>query len=746
YAEGTTSWMKAGELANLAAGKETDWLDQVTRTGKIQNYQIAVSGAGENVNYYLSASYDKNKSIVVGDDFNRISLLGKVDTKITSWLEIGIDGSFSRRDYSGVAANIGEAQMESPYGVEYRDSLGHLEKYPYTQSSINPLWGVNDGTRDNSDIRRNFRLNSYAVVKIPWIEGLSYRLNYLNNLDKVEQGNFYHEGYFVKEGAGLDRYTQSTIQGFLTNANGNLYNTTTTSYVIDNILNYKHSFSKHNVEVTLVATRDYSKYTAMNMTGSDFASNGNTSLGMWGLHKATVQKFDLNGTKTTNIGYLGRLTYSFNDKYFLTGSFRRDGASVFGANKKWGNFAAAGAAWKISNEEFLKGFDPLSSLKLKLSWGQNGSQGISPYGTLSTVSNGASGAIDYEFSSAQGTIVYGLNQTTLGNADLAWEKTETWNTGFESSWLKDRLFVDMDLYLSKTRDQHFTRNIPVMTGFKTIQTAMGQVNNSGIELDIKSVNVQNKDWTWNTGITFWKNNNKLVKLYGQDLNGDGKEDDDISNGLFVGKSLGAIYGYEQDGIVQTTDADYIALTGAAPGAPKYKDIDGVAGITSADRKILGYTKENFRMGMSNEISYKNFDLYVMVAGVFGGNNHYLKSNTSAFMTSGTGRFNDNTISKPYWTPENPSNKYPSAYFSGDSRYQALQSRGFVRVQDVTLTYTLQKNWIQKAHINNMKIFISAKNLATFTNWVGGDPEVGTTVRENTLPVPSTYTIGANLSF
>ncbi|NEW81726.1 MAG: SusC/RagA family TonB-linked outer membrane protein [Mariniphaga sp.] len=746
YAEGSTNWMKTGELANLAAGTETNWLDQVTRTGVIQDYQIAVSGATTNVNYYLSTSYNNNKGIVNGDDFNRISLLGKVNTTITNWLKIGIDGSYSRRDYSGFAANVGEAQTMSPYGVNYRDELGNLEKYPYTQSSLNPMWGVQDGTRDNKDVRNNFRLNAYAVIDCPWVKGLNYRLNVLTNLDQNQSGNFTNENYFIKEGEGLARYTPAVVVGLLAGANGNIDNNKTFSYVFDNILNYKNTFKKQSIEATLVATRDYRRYEQVNSTGSDFAANGNTTLGIWGLAKATVQKVNVNIDERANIGYLGRLSYSFNDKYFFTTSYRRDGASVFGANNKWADFAAFGGAWKISNESFLKSFKPLNSLKLKLSWGQNGNQGIGPYETLSKIANGTSGGIRYEYSDAQGKINYGLFQNTLGNSDLGWETTETWNTGFESAWLNNRLFVDFDLYGSQTTNQIFTRNIPVMTGFKTILASMGQVNNSGIELTIRSVNVKTKDLTWNTSVTYWKNSNKLVHLYGEDKNGDGKEDDDISNSLFIGKSLGAIYGFEQDGIVQATDVDYIALTGAAPGAPKYKDLDGVAGITSADRKILGYTMENFKLNMSNTVSYKNFEFYAMVTGTFGGNNYFLKSNTAAYMTSGTGRFNDNMTSKPYWTPENNSNVYPSAYFTGDGRYQALQSRGFVRVQDVSLAYTFRQPWIKAANINSLKVFISAKNLATKTNWFGGDPEMGTPVRANTFPVPSTYSIGANISF
>lgn len=746
YTPGTTTWLKAGELANREAGRETVWLDEVTRTGAMQNYQAAISGATEHINYYLSTSYDNNESVIVGDQFNRLAVLGKINAQVTRWLELGVDAGFSRRDYSGVAANVGVAQTMSPYGVMYRDDRGNLEKYPYTQSSINPLWGVDDDTRDNEDFRHNYRLNSHAVVKVPWVDGLSYRINYLLNQDQTYYGNFYYESNYVQEGESPNRYSPATIQGFLTNANGSIDRRKTFSYVFDNIVNYNKSFGAHALDVTLVATRDYSKYEQEVATGSDFTANGNTILGIHGLHKATVQRIDLNGTERTNIGYLGRINYAFNDKYFFTGSYRRDGASVFGTDNKWANFWAAGIAWRITSEPFMASFGILDDMKLKFSWGQNGNQGLGPYGTLSAIANAASGGVRYEFSNTPGKVYYGLYQSSLGNASLGWETTSSWNAGFESAWLGNRVFADLDVYFAKTTDQIFTRNIPVMTGFKTMMTSMGQVNNTGAELNLRTVNVQKSNLTWSTTVTFWKNFNKLVSLYGEDLDGDGIEDDDIANSLFIGKSLGAIFGYEQIGIVQEDDTEYIELTGAAPGSPKYRDLDGQPGITAADRKILGYEKENFRLNFSSHLTYNNWALYVMVTGTFGGNNMFLRSNPSAYMTSGTGRFNDNLHYIPYWTSSNPSNVYPSAIFSGDGRFVGLQSRGFVRVQDVTLSYTFNQPWLSAAHIGSLKVFATAKNLATFTDWFGGDPETGARIRENVMPVTSTYSLGVNLSF
>ncbi|MFT3934477.1 MAG: SusC/RagA family TonB-linked outer membrane protein [Chitinophagaceae bacterium] len=747
YAPGTISWLQAGELANYNANREIVWLDKVIQTGITQNYQASVSGAANNTNYYLSSSYDNNKGLVVGDKYSHISVLGKINTKVTSWFELGADGSYSRRDYSGNAANVAGAEFTSPYGVMFRDSLGNLEKYPYTQSQVNPLWGVNDGTTKNIDVYNTFRLNTYVQVSLPWVKGLSYRANFSSNFEKHQSGNFYYETYFIKEGAGIaGRYDPASVQGLLANANGNIDNRSTNSFVFDNILTYDRTFGRHHITFTGVATRDHQKYEDINATGSNFAANGNTTLGIFGLSKATVQKVVLDNQERANVGYLARINYSFNDKYFLTGSFRRDGASVFGADKRYANFAAIGGAWQVSRESFLRNFTPLNNLKLKVAWGQNGNQGLSPYATLSQVLNSAAGDARYEFSNAQGTVYYGLVQSTLGNSSLGWEKTTATNIGFESAWMKNRLFLDVDYYMSQTTDQIFVRTIPIMTGFATQLSSLGEVDNKGIEITLRTINVQHKDLSWSSTLTYWKNRNTLKHLYREDKNGDGKEDDDIANNFFVGKSLGAIYGYKQDGIVQTGDAAYITMTGAAPGAPKYVDLNKDGKIDANDRMVLGYNKDNFRLNLANTVRYKNLELYVMVAGVFGGNGYYLKSNTSAFMTSGTGRFNDNTIYKPYWTTSNPSNVYPSAYFSGDSRFLGLQSQGFVRIQDVSLSYLLNNGWMKKNHINGIRIFAVARNLATFTHWVGGDPETGTTVLSNIFPVPASYSAGVNFSF
>jgi len=742
------SWLTAQEKERLDAGKETAWLDLVSRSGLVQDYQVSVSGSGEKMNYYVSTSYSDNKGIILGDDFNRVSALAKINADITSWLNIGVDAAFSRQDYSGFGADIGQAINMSPLGVVYRDEENKLlERYPYTQSGTNPIWGINDGTRDNQDIRHNYRANAYAVVRLPWMPELSYTFNFAGNSSKIQSGEFYYETYYVKEGVYNDpnRYSPATFQTLLTSANGYINNNSTDSWVIDNILNYKKIIGKHNIDLTAVATRDRRTFDQVVSRGRDYAANGNTTLGMHGLHKATTQLVELSREQRSNIGYLGRINYGFDNRYYLYASYRRDGASVFGTDNKWGDFAAAGVAWNVTNEAFWKYSDILNNLKLKTSYGKNGNQGLSPYGTLSTVNNGSTGGVRYEFSNSS-NVLYGVTAGALGNASLGWESTASWNTGFESSWLRDRIYLDVDFYIQRTTDQIFNRTIPVMTGFTEMKSSMGEIGNTGLEITLRTINIERQDFNWMTNITFWTNHNKLIHLYGDDIDGDGKEDDDIANSRFIGKSLGAIFGYEQIGIVQEEDVEYMKATGATPGLPKYKDQTGDGQIDADDRIILGYSTPRFKLNMSNTVNYKNWQFYAMIAGVFGGGGWYQSSNTMAYLTSGTGLFNSNSIEHPWWTAENRSNVYPDPTFSGDGRFLGLQDRSFVRLQDITLSYTFREQWTKDLNISSLKLFLSGKNLLTVTGWEGGDPEVGIGVRSGTYPVISSFTLGANISF
>ncbi len=590
----------------------TDWLDLVSRNGLIQDHQVSVSGKSNRVNYYFSGGFADQEGVIVGDDYTRISLRSRLNIDVTEWLEIGIDGTYNNNDYSGIGASLGSATYSAPIGYPYRyDGMPFdvssntgtlLERWPTGGSIQSPLWGT-DGTVDDIDKNDFFRFAGNALLKVPKVEGLTYRLNTSINANFRTQDRFYDENYGIQEHSQppyFERYSASALQANLSTANGYNRRSQGYNYVIDNIINYKREFVNHYVDVILVATRDYTSQRDSEWTGDNFSANGNTTLGLNGLGFATIQENFLDIVERSNVGYLGRLIYAYNHKYHITASIRRDGASVFGSDIKWGNFSSIGVAWTVSEENFLANNDYLDYLKIKASYGQNGNQGVTPYGTLASVLTGVSGEVKYEFGDNPGEILYGIQQASLSNPTLGWEKTTSFNGGFQSAWLGNRIFLDLDFYISKTTDQIFTREIPIMTGFTSIISSLGQIDNNGIEINLRTVNMNKGELKWWSNLSYWRNRNIVAELYGDDIDGDGVEEDDIANNLFIGKSLGAIYGYEYIGIVQEDDNEYINSVGAQPGDPMFQDLDGDGFITADnDRKILGYRKENYRLGLSN---------------------------------------------------------------------------------------------------------------------------------------------------
>ena len=749
-----TRWMSDFEDENYTNGKTTDWQDFAERTGHNQKHSLSISGATEKMNYYVSGSYTKTQGVLIGDDYDRQALNSSLTTHITNWLEVGGNLNYSFNDYSGPTVyDIYQSIRMTPYGRAYRDeSKGLLEKFPATEGlfRVNPLWNVESGTIDDHDVFYTTILDGHALVKVPWVKGLSYRLNYSYTYQSVERDYFTHEGFYVPEGSTDDRYLPSTLANYLTNANGYSERTKNLAWLLDNIVTFDRTFGKHYINFTGVYTRDSYTHIFKRFEGSDFSELGNTALSYDGLIFAQVQNIEVtdhNGNKNdntvkTNIGYLGRINYSYNNRYHITASVRRDGSSVFGTDNKWGVFPSVGVAWTMSEESFMRNISQLNNLKLKLSYGKNGNQSLSPYQTLSTLALGQTGGFSYPFGNTS-EASWGQRIDRLGNTHLQWEETTALNTGIELGMFNNRINLTADVYKSKTTRQIFTRNIPVMgAGITTIDATLGQVDNWGIEATINTQNIKRSQFGWISTFVFYTNRNKLVELYG-----DGQ--DDIANSLFIGKSLGAIYGYKETGIIQETgNEDYISINGGVPGDVMFKDIDGNDTINNKDRTILGYNKDLFRASLANTFTYKNFELYIFITGIFGGKDFYKSINLYAYRTM-TDVSRDNNFNHIWWTPENKSDTYPRIRYT-DSKYTPLQSRTFVRLQNISLSYTFAQALTQKYKVNKLQLYISATNVFTITNWVGGDPETGQTLNWNGYgygyPLSAVYSVGINLTF
>lgn len=757
------------ELLAYNSGHTMNWLKDIQQNAPVQNYDMSVSGATDKVNYYFSAGYIKQKGVLANDNYSKPNLTLKVENTITDWLSYGVNGYYSSRDYSGIAADIYMATYLSPYSYKYVDGYNNtlLQRFPQGNgSNFNPYWG-NAGSKvlgsidDNVEKYNSIRGTGFINVKFPFVKGLSYRLSLNGERSGSNIANFHHEAGEVdtQKPANIANPSQ-----FLGNAYGNKLNGTTITYLMDNLLTYDRQFGDHHLDVLIGYTRDDSKTEELSGTGSDFASFGSSVLGIYGLNNATTQRTTSTFSEFSNVGYIGRLNYNYKSKYFATLNYRRDGYSAFVPGQKFGNFPGASVAWALSEEDFMKDVKVVNNLKLRVSYGRTGNQGIQPYKTQATVGSTV-GTTGYP---NPGYVVFGSTSyqytfpSQLGNKNLTWEKTSAFNVGLDFSLLNNSLWGSVEVYKSATTDQLVQRLLPNITGYDIVQDNLGQVDNKGIEVTLNSINLKTESgFKWESGFAFWMNRNKLVHLNYRINPLTGKEDDDTGNSLFIGKSLGAIYDYTFDGIVQSSDAAYMAANGAVAGDVKFRDISGPNGtpdgkITTADRSVIGYGKENFNMNLSNTFTYKNFQLFFSLNGIFGGgkDNFFMSTNLRGLnpgaVTIG------NWLNLPYWTPDNPGNKYPRPNYGNPLLYGFYQSRTFVRLQNASFSYLFPKSITEKLKVSNLKAYVSGTNLFTITGWTGLDPanaaQIGgnggsslTTVNKS-QPIMRAFTFGLNVGF
>ena len=733
FPAGTTSWMSELELENLKAGKETDWYDYVKQTGVQQDYSLNVSGATENMNYMFGASYGNNTNFIKGNAFIRETITARINTNITKNISAGLNFNWAATQDDGVRPSYSRAF--SPYGQATMPD-GSMRKYiigPTQETATNPLWNVYNGI-DAENHGNASTIGGNIEVKFPWIKGLSYKITGNYTLRNTLSRQFTHEKNLIQPTD--TEYTTATYDKYLSQTSGYQNYSTSISWVLDNILTYTRDLGNHYINATLVYTRDFSKSEGFRTSGSDFSGLGNTTLGWYGLSNAGTQKSEnITYSLHTDIGYLARLNYSWRNKYHFNASVRRDGSSVFGSDHKWGIFPAFGVAYTISDEPFFKGVSGVDYLKLKLSWGKNGNQSLSPYQTLSNMSMGQAGGYTAYFG---GKEYFGEAMTRLANPNLGWETTMSWNGGWEADFFGRKLHWELDAYKSKTTDQIFNRTIPVMTaGLTSQQSTMGRVDNWGIESTLRYNIVQNRDFRWDATVNFTMNRNNLVELYG------GEEEDDIVNLRFFGKPLNPIYGYRNIGIVQASDTEYMNANGVTPGDMMNADLDGDGKITPSDREILGYGQEAFRASLNSNVSWKNWSLYVMFNGSFSAGMYGKAINNADLLSYSEGMMYLNSIEHPYWTADNPSTEYPKAWnVSGNPT--PVRNYGFVRLQDVNLSYTFRGDFLKKAGLSSASFYVAGGNLFFIApGWRYSDPEVRNPYSQQ---LRRTYTFGLNVRF
>jgi len=695
------------EQNNFLEGNEVNWMDQVFRAAPVQSYSMSVSGSSEKTNYYMSTSLTDQDGILENDSFKRYTFFGKFSYQLADWFNFEFAPQYTRRDYSGVAALISDAMDSSPWGSIYNENGDYPLDIAGESLARHPL---GNALFDDEDIRDNLNLIFKGKFNLPSVEGLSYQFDYAQNY-------YFSHTY---------RYQPTTsFTGASNGGIGSKNNSTERKWLINNILSYDKSFGKNRFNLTLLHSEEEIQGEGTEAYAYGFSSE---KLGYHALEVAENQETSSSAYQEYTRSFMGRLSYTFNDRYLLTGTIRRDGFSGFGENKKWANFPSASIGWIISEENFLSEVESIDYLKLRLSYGINGNQGIGRYNSQSIMSTNST-VFD-------GSTAIGLYSSSLGNDDLGWERTKSINLGFDFQLFGDRLNGSVDAYTAETSDVLVQRGIPRVSGNSSVWTNIGGMKNKGLEIALNTKNVETENFSWNSGFTFVINRNEITKLY------DGVTED-IGNGWFVGESIYAIYGYETDGIYQEEDLfNGTIIEGYYPGQYKIIDQNGDQEITAEDdRKVIGSTDPNYRFSINNEIRYKNVGLSFFLNSIQGGGGRYMANNSSALVAGGTDyayRVNRTAV-EPYWTPENRSNTVPGIYYNPKIAPGVYQDKSFVRLQDVSLFYNIDQPVIESLGLTNARIYVSGKNLYTWTNWSGWDPDVED-------PIIRSIVMGLNINF
>lgn len=714
------AWM-TDDNGNIIPG-DYDWWDDFTRTGTIQENKFNVSGGNDAMSYLISLGNTTQKNYLLNDDYKRNSIRVNLDIQPVSWLKAGVQafGSFENRD--GQETYLPFLIECSPLTKPY-DENGQMIDYPAHDARENPFHGslVDDYDRTNS-----FFANLYGEVQLP-LKGLTYRVNFGNNYRIGEH-------HYASE--------------FAENNNGQAYkhHSTYYDYTLDHILNYKNIFGKHNVGATFVYGASRRKYS---YTAADAKLFPRMTLGYNSLELASTQTTNSDAWLETLLYQMARVNYTYDNRYLITATVRRDGYSGFSSNNKSAVFPSVALGWVISNEEWFN-VPHLDYLKLRAGYGVSGNQ-TSRYSSLARVNSsigyifgdGATGAMRQELASME-------------NSNLKWEKTAGLNFGIDFALLKNRITGNIEYYSTKTNDLLYAVSIPSITGFTSIMSNVGEIKNRGFELTINSRNIVTKDFEWTSMFNLSTNSNEITKLAGLDTDGDGKEDDLTSSSLFIGESLSAIYDYTIDGIWQVGDN---IPEGYHPGNYKIVDINEDGKIDENDRSIIGKNDPSMRMGLLNSFKYKDFTLSFFLNAIIGGSKSYLGKNSYAELV------NDNTLRHNrlteqvdnFWTPSNPGGIYALYNANPAINPYRYENRSFLRLQDITLSYDLPREWMQKIHIDGINVYVSAKNLLTITGWHGWDPEPNMTYSDingqsrttgscyDNRPVMKSITLGFNIN-
>ncbi len=703
-------------LEGLQEDVNFDWLDATRQNGYLTDHQLSIAGGGDRSNYFISGGYTDQQGIVLNDSYQRITARVNLDIDVTDWLTLGTQSSGTFADYSGDSPNLGLADNFSPL-ARPRNADGSFVINPLGDNVVNPLLA---STSDDRDLRNRLLGIFFANVEVPFVPGLSYRVNFSNNFSFT------------------DRQNSNVFEGGL---NGRAFKSSSNTYdwLLDNILTYRVPLpgEDHNLKFTGLIGRNRIRSEGTTAEGIGYS---NLTLSYNGLEQAAQQFIRSGGYEESYSYQMGRLEYEFLDRYLLTGTVRRDGFSGFAANNRTAIFPSASVGWVISEESFLAGSETLTFLKFRAGYGQSGNL-TGRYSSLARIQAGEDNR--YVFGDGAQTI-NGQSVVSLPNPNLTWERNEGINLGLDFGLFDGDLSGSLNYYRDNTRDLLFNLVLPTVTGFNSITSNVGEVANAGLELQLDAVPLDRGRFRWDIGFNIARNRNEIVSLLGFDNDEDGREDDLVASGLFIGESIQTIFNYDVIGVYQIGDDDI--PEGNVPGSYRIRDVDGDGVITPEDRTILGRQEPNYSFGIRNTLTYGDFTLRIFINSVQGGNGFYTGFNEPlGVLTPGIAQNLNSYADIDFWTPLNPWGRYrlPGTDVPFDGNRFA--SRSFIRLQDVSLSYNLPVGLLNRLNMQQLKVFVAGKNLVTLTDWEGWDPETGQGLND-ARPLLGGYSVGLTVSF
>jgi TonB-linked SusC/RagA family outer membrane protein len=727
-----------------AIGEGTNWMDEVTRVGAIQNHQITFSGGNEDTRYALTGNYHENEGIIKKTDFQRYGIRLNLDnTALNDILNISSSWAFNRTvsnnaptDRGGPGGIIITALGLDP-SVPVRNADGTYALASYDgRFSINPLQELEFAT--DQDITTRVLGNTGFTFDI--MDGLKAKTSIGADILNVNRTSFFPS---VNTRVGRDNAGELTLA-----------NRSSANFLNENILTYTKQINDlHFIDAVVGYTfqKEVNKFTSSTTRGITAAS----------VDQATLQGGPDILTPFSNRrewlleSVLGRINYNYDSRYLATVTFRRDGSSRFGKENKWANFPSVALGWNIANEGFFENSklsETINNLKLRGSWGLTGNSEIPVYNSLANLNE-----FNYVIN---GSLVLGLADGRLGNPDLKWESTTMTNVGLDASFFNDRLNLTLDYFYNQTDDLLLFVTIPSSLGFESILKNSGSLENKGFEVGLDGYVINNEDFKWNISgnISFLRN--KLLDLgdstpfFSNSTSGHLGVD---GSWVEAGNPIGVWKGYDYIGIFQSEDeiANNPSRSGDNPGYPRYRDVNGDGEITPDDHVIIGDPNPDFTWGLNSTLNFKNFDMGIFFRGSQG---FEVRNLQASELGDGVQKINQiSTILTDSWTTSNTGASRPIidgnrdfANSYRDSDY-FIEDGSFIRLQNISLGYTIPD--IQK-YINKARIFISGQNLFTITDYSGFDPEVNNQGQNNlnrgddydAYPRSRTLTIGLNLEF